>query len=189
MDPLAQLNDIHLPENIHSYPIAPGWWLLAALILTLTIYGAIKLRQYIAKRKCQKNALKQLSTNADVGTIVTLLKWAALQYFPRQTVANLTGEHFKSFLTSTLPAKYQADFSKLSADYFTSAYQHQSSSKASAEFHQAAKLWLNHALPPQKNVLSTLTPMPEQADLTSKNDTTSSASSSPQLTERNGVKS
>lgn len=189
MDPLAQLNDIHLPENIHSYPIAPGWWLLVALILALIIYGSVKLRQYITKRKNQKSALKQLSPNADVGTVVTLLKWAALQYFPRQTVANLTGEHFKSFLTSTLPAKYQADFSKLSADYFTSAYQHQAGSKASAEFHQAAKLWLNHALPPQKNVLSTLTPMPEQADLTSKNNTISSASSSPQLTERNGVKS
>lgn len=190
MDPLAQLHDIHLPETINSYPIAPGWWLLLALILTLIIYAAVKLRQFSNKRKNQKCALKQLSPDADVGTVVALLKWAALQYFPRQTVANLTGEHFKGFLTTTLATKYQAQFTELSADYFTCAYQHETSSKVSAEFYQAAKLWLSHALPPEKDVINLLTATPEEGNFTasaSKNIITETDSS--KITERNGVTS
>ncbi|MFT6919940.1 MAG: hypothetical protein ACJA2G_002583, partial [Cognaticolwellia sp.] len=42
MDPLAQLSDIHLPANVHGYLIAPGWWLLAVIILALIIYGLLK---------------------------------------------------------------------------------------------------------------------------------------------------
>ena len=30
-DPLAQLRDIHLPEPILWWPLAPGWWVLIVL--------------------------------------------------------------------------------------------------------------------------------------------------------------
>jgi hypothetical protein len=35
---LEQLRDIHLPQAVHWWPPAPGWWIVAALILTLTIW-------------------------------------------------------------------------------------------------------------------------------------------------------
>jgi len=35
---LEQLRDIHLPEAVHWWPPAPGWWIVAALLLTLTIW-------------------------------------------------------------------------------------------------------------------------------------------------------
>ncbi|MFQ3287968.1 MAG: hypothetical protein ACI93V_000178, partial [Alteromonadaceae bacterium] len=28
LDQTVQLHDIHLPEQVSNYPIAPGWWLL-----------------------------------------------------------------------------------------------------------------------------------------------------------------
>ena len=35
---LEQLRDIHLPQTVHWWPPAPGWWIAAALILALTIW-------------------------------------------------------------------------------------------------------------------------------------------------------
>jgi len=152
MDPLAQLKDIHLPSNVHNYPIAPGWWLLALIVLALIIYGVIKLRQYRAKRKAQKTALKQLAHAADISTMVSVLKWAALQYFPRQQVAPLTGGAFKNFLIATLPTKQQAQFTQLSGENFSSVYQSNAASQSDAEFTAAAQLWLRHALPPTQEL-------------------------------------
>lgn len=157
MDPLAQLSDIHLPENVHNYPIAPGWWLLAIIVMALVVYGIIKLRQYFKARKVQKQALKQLLAATEMSTIVTILKWAALQYFPRQQVAYLTGNNFKTFLIATLPIKYQESFSALSGEHFNTIYQSDAGEPIADEFCAAAKLWLSQALPPHK-ALSSLTP-------------------------------
>ena len=150
MDPLAQLSDIHLPDNVHNYPIAPGWWLLAVIVLAILVYGIIKLRQYFKARKVQKQALKQLSTASEISTIVALLKWAALQYFPRTHVAHLTGNKFKDFLMTSLPAKQQENFSTLSGEHFNSTYQSNVDEHSVDDFSAAAKLWLSHALPPKK---------------------------------------
>lgn len=35
---LEQLRDIHLPQAVHWWPPAPGWWLVAAMVLALTIW-------------------------------------------------------------------------------------------------------------------------------------------------------
>ena len=35
---LEQLRDIHLPQAVHWWPPAPGWWVVAALSLALTIW-------------------------------------------------------------------------------------------------------------------------------------------------------
>ena len=152
MDPLAQLSDIHLPNNVHNYPIAPGWWLLAVIVLAILVYGIIKLRQYFKARKVQKQALKQLSAASETSVIVALLKWAALQYFPRAHVAHLTGDKFKGFLIESLPAKHQESFSTLSGDHFNSTYQSNANEHNVDDFSAAAKLWLNQALPPKKTL-------------------------------------
>ena len=157
MDPLASLNDIHLPTHVHSYPIAPGWWLLAVVILALIIYSAKKTRRYYVKRKAQKTALKKLATETDLGSIVTLLKWAALQYFPRERVAHLTGDAFKTFLMATLPLKHQQKFIELSGDNFTAVYQSDAQSQTSENFASAARLWLSFALPPQIELSAAVT--------------------------------
>ena len=75
MDPLAQLKDIHLPGDVHNYPIAPGWWFVALAVLALLIFSTIKLRQFIVKRRVKKQALKQLTKTQDAVAIVNILKW------------------------------------------------------------------------------------------------------------------
>jgi ABC-type transport system involved in Fe-S cluster assembly fused permease/ATPase subunit len=192
MDPLAQLSDIHLPANVHGYPIAPGWWLLAVIVLALVIYGLLKLRRVMIKRQAKKMALKQLSTATDISAMVALLKWAALQYFPRPQVAHLTGHAFKSFLIATLPAKHQQKFTELSAEHFVSVYQsttaNTTASKVSAEFSSAAKLWLSHALPPKKD-LARLAPAIIKNVNTSLHNSPAADNSANVVIENNGAKS
>lgn len=169
MDPLAQLSDIHLPANVHSYPIAPGWWFLAFIVFALIVYSVIKLRQYFITHKAQKMALNKLSAATEVSAIVTLLKWAALQYFPRQQVALLSGNDFKAFLIATLPTKQQEKFAELSGEYFTSVYQSTAANEMSSDFSAAAKLWLSQALPPQKDLTTLTSSITKSADISAHN--------------------
>jgi ABC-type transport system involved in Fe-S cluster assembly fused permease/ATPase subunit len=188
MDPLAQLSDIHLPANVHGYLIAPGWWLLAIIVLALIIYGLLKLRQAMIKRQAQKMALKQLSTATDISAMVALLKWSALQYFPRSQVAHLTGDAFKSFLIATLPPKHQQKFTELSAEHFISVYQSVAASKTSAEFSSATKLWLSHALPPKKD-LARLAPAITKNSNTALHNSPAANKSAKVVIENDGAKS
>lgn len=56
-DPLAQLQDIHLPAEIGLWPPAWGWWLLLVISIT-TISAAI----FFIKRKKSRNAYRALAT-------------------------------------------------------------------------------------------------------------------------------
>lgn len=168
MDPLAQLQDIQLPEKIHSYPIAIGWWLLAIICISLILFIAIKIINNKKLRRSQQQALFQLaSNNTTTEHCVASLKWAALQYFPRESVANLYGESFYQFLMSTLSNEHQERFKTLSSDTLQKLYQKpvnlsinsgissdtgpNISSSNSDDFHQASLFWLKHALPPKSN--------------------------------------
>jgi hypothetical protein len=149
MDPLAQLKDIHLPGDVHNYPIAPGWWFVALAVLALLIFSTIKLRQFIVKRRVKKQALKQLTKTQDAVAIVNILKWALLAYFPRSQVAHLSGGNLKMFLTKNMPIKHQENFQQLCAEHFNNVYQDQKDNDVTT-FLAAAKLWLDQALPPKQ---------------------------------------
>jgi hypothetical protein len=155
LDPLAQLKDIHLPQQIHNYPLSIGWWLLALISLMLFVWTIVKIRRYQSQRKDQKTAIKQLKsmplTNSQ---IISLLKWSCLQYFPRASSARLYGDDFRTLLIDALPTKKQAEFGLLSKDIFTNVYQSASDDSSNEQLNQAAIHWLKHALPP-KNIDTT----------------------------------
>lgn len=153
MDPLAQLKDIHLPANIHNYPIAPGWWLLAALTLILIIFIILKLRKHQLKNRAKKHALKQAEQAQNAESLVSILKWSSLQYFPREQVAHLTGEHFKRFLTNALPEKQRTIFSEKVSESLSHVYHPKTKENVNEDifinFKDATTLWLQNALPPK----------------------------------------
>ncbi len=45
MEPLAQLKDIHLPEQVNNYPLSLGWWLLAIVIVTAIIFIILRIKR------------------------------------------------------------------------------------------------------------------------------------------------
>ena len=67
---LEQLRDIHLPQAVHWWPPAPGWWLVAALVLALTVWLSRYLqaryrRQYF--RGESQDLLKEIWQNYQQG--------------------------------------------------------------------------------------------------------------------------
>lgn len=108
-DPLSQLKDIHLPPAISAWPPAPGWWLLAALVLAAAAFaGRLFLRRWRYRRAARQAAaeLRALAARyraegdamALARALSPLLRQAALAYFPRTEVAGLTGENWLAFL-------------------------------------------------------------------------------------------
>jgi hypothetical protein len=145
---LAQLKDIHLPEQVHNYPVAYGWWILLACLLIAFIFMVVKWQKRRKLCHAQKLALTELKNTRNNDEIVTLLKWAAFQYFSRNEVASLHGEQLKSFLANKLPAKQQEKFQILSDQQFNNKY-HPVEDTSNDTLQQAAHLWLSQALPPR----------------------------------------
>jgi hypothetical protein len=59
-DPLAQLRDIHLPAAIGQWPPAPGWWILAGLLLLMMGYGLFRFLRYQQHNNYRRLALLEL---------------------------------------------------------------------------------------------------------------------------------
>lgn len=110
-DPLSQLRDIHLPEPGGFWPPAPGWWLLALLILLLVLAVG-----YWAVRKARRNrwlkvALAEVDALALEGSRDTrwfcrlneLLKRSARVRYPERAPDALSGEAWVGFLLETSP--------------------------------------------------------------------------------------
>lgn len=111
-DPLTQLKDIHLPEAISWWPLAPGWYVLIALGLCLITIITYQLFKKYAHALAKKQALKLLAHyqkqyqqehNVPLSSakVTELLRRVALVYFPREQVASLQGEAWLQFLNQT----------------------------------------------------------------------------------------
>ncbi|WP_232048535.1 DUF4381 domain-containing protein [Legionella adelaidensis] len=109
---LAQLKDIHLPERIHWWPLAPGWYVLAAILVIALIFISLLIYTQHKKGRPKREALGLLNKYEDeflkdndsqraCARISELLKRVALAYFPREQVASLKGEDWLIFLTKT----------------------------------------------------------------------------------------
>jgi hypothetical protein len=110
------LRDIHLPELLGIWPLAPGWWLLIAtltLFLALRIHTAFRRWRHNAPRRRALRELTRIRLEYDRGVdLVTLgkalselLRRAMLAYAPRQDVAGLTGKRWLEWLDGGLDAK------------------------------------------------------------------------------------
>ena len=114
MDPeQIPLRDLHLPETISWWPLAPGWWILLGLVL---IAVGFFLQRYLERRAqgaARRHALRQLddllteyeaqrNVVSFAAEVSALLRRAMLAYAPRQNVAGLTGEEWLAWLDQDL---------------------------------------------------------------------------------------
>ncbi len=112
MDPLSQLKDIHLPEPVSIWPPAPGWWLLAAAALIITLFSVIRITSWYRKNAYRRLAEVQLdaldkSYKQHEDCIIyacdinRLLKQVAVTYYDRECVSRLSGKQWLEFLDRT----------------------------------------------------------------------------------------
>ncbi len=108
-DPLAQLRDIHLPEPGGFWPPAPGWWIVAALILVLVgalVFWLWRRHQRNRWLRAARAELDQLGARAEASPtwfteLNALLKRCARQRYPEQRPHALSGAQWRDFLTHT----------------------------------------------------------------------------------------
>lgn len=112
-DLLSQLRDIHAAAPVSWWPPAPGWWLLAVLVLILlTWLGRRLLAGYRIhqRRKQMLGWVDHLNATTDpqrypqayLSTLNRIFKLVALRAFPGQHCAALAGEDWADFLAGNM---------------------------------------------------------------------------------------
>ena len=110
MDPTSiPIRDLHLPDPVGWWPLAPGWWILIALALLLALWlglRALKRIRHAASRRYALRALKKLEADWESGgslvafgvAVSELVRRTMLAYAPRKDVAGLTGDAWLAWL-------------------------------------------------------------------------------------------
>jgi len=105
------LRDIHLPEPISWWPLAPGWWLLlvSALLILCALYLVIKIyrsrqlkRDITTELERIKQQFQQTQNKSQLAkSLSILLRRASISYYPKTNIAGLTGKHWLAYLDKT----------------------------------------------------------------------------------------
>lgn len=108
---MLQLRDIHLPAAAAFWPPAPGWWLLALVLLAaLAWIGVLAWRRYRVVRQSRRvlgalavleKRLARERTPETLAGLSILLRRLALTRFPRERVATLSGHAWLDFLDAS----------------------------------------------------------------------------------------
>ena len=111
-NPLVNLKDIHLPPPVSFWPPAPGWWILAVLLITSLYFGGVWFFRRYKKRKPKTEALRILKDLqilhqnsqdevASLRNLSNLLRRTALTFYDTDAVASLQGSSWLEFLDKT----------------------------------------------------------------------------------------
>ena len=112
MNPTApaalQLRDIHMPGAAPFWPPAPGWWIVAALLVALLAWGLVVPWQRERLHRTRRGLIDALAklqadfarerSSEHLSRIALLMRRLALSKFPRERVAALTGRAWLRFL-------------------------------------------------------------------------------------------
>jgi len=107
------LRDLHLPEAVGWWPLAPGWWVVIALVAIGLVYLVRRYLQKRARGAARRHALLQLANLtaefeqhrdaiAFSSGLSELLRRTMLAYAPRHEVAGLTGDAWLAWLDKDL---------------------------------------------------------------------------------------
>ncbi len=104
---LSQLKNIHQPNGVSLFPIAPGWYILAVLIIAITAgllwwilvrhkYKRQKLQIYTLLTDIQNNNSAEMLSEVSI-----LIKRVAIIKFPTEPVHTMFGDSWLQFLDRT----------------------------------------------------------------------------------------
>jgi uncharacterized protein DUF4381 len=104
------LRDIHLPDSVSWWPLAPGWWVLLLLIIIIIVFVIflVRYRQNyrasavrLAKLELERIE-KEFKSNKDKSSLIQelskLVRRVSISLFKRSESASLTGQDWLLFL-------------------------------------------------------------------------------------------
>ena len=121
MDPTEiPIRDLHLPDAIGWWPLAPGWWVVIGLVLLGTFVLFRHWYRHYSSGAARRHALRQLDAYSKdylehgngvaFGTQLSeLVRRTMLAYAPRSEVAGLTGEEWLAWLDHDLDRSHFTD--------------------------------------------------------------------------------
>ena len=132
--PVLNLRDIHLPDPISWWPVAPGWWIILASSLLVIVIIFISRNIYIKRQlnrdiKAELEHIKQQYQQTKnksqlAKSLSILLRRANISYYPKTDIAGLIGSEWLMYLDNTCSSssankRFQSDTGKilLSAPY------------------------------------------------------------------------
>jgi hypothetical protein len=109
--PVLELRDIHAAPLPGLWPPAPGWWVLAILLAVLLGAGLLWLRRLYHARRFRRQVMLELERISNqhkdkniegiVAATGVWLRRVALNRYPPEQVASLTGSSWLDFLDAT----------------------------------------------------------------------------------------
>ncbi len=112
MASLERLNDIALPATVPGWPLAPGWYVLSALLMFACVWLATRAWKHWRANAYRREALRELAGAENEVAIAELLRRTALVCVPRSVVAELSGAQWASWLDArcagSMPAAVHA---------------------------------------------------------------------------------
>jgi hypothetical protein len=119
-DLASQLRDIHTAPALPWWPPAPGWWVLALLLLMVLVWlGRRALARYRVRqrRKQMLGWVDHLNVTIDpsrepqayLSTLNRIFKLVALRAFPEQHCAAMAGQDWADFLAAEMKNLKPAD--------------------------------------------------------------------------------
>lgn len=144
------LRDIHLPDPISWWPIAPGWWLLLACTIILFI-TTILITKKLLKSTLKKQAIKSLDhienefqTHGDatqcIRAISEFLRRVVLSSTPTPKNAGLTGMAWLTLLDEKLDKPEFSQGAGLSL--LSSPYQHEVDHDDATQLIKLCRKWI-----------------------------------------------
>ncbi|MDH3621929.1 MAG: DUF4381 domain-containing protein [Gammaproteobacteria bacterium] len=111
------LRDLHLPDAVGWWPLAPGWW--GVIVITGVILAIVLWRMFLRwqANAPRRHAMRELArceaeylVHRDPVTLgkqlSELLRRGMLAYAPREEVAGLTGSEWLAWLDRGMPLPY-----------------------------------------------------------------------------------
>ena len=107
---LNNLHDIMLPEAVGFFPLAPGWYIVLLLFLTLLLHVALNRYRRYQKDQYRREALGELaelqhSNRENAMALLSLAKRAGISAYGRENIALLDGNKWWDFIENHSQAK------------------------------------------------------------------------------------
>ena len=145
---LGQLHDIIIPPAVSTWPLAPGWYALALLVLAYGIHIGLKRWSAYRKNLYRREALQELSQIASeeesvsqIKALLSLMKRVALKHFGREKVAALSDDAWWSFVEKHSKAQVDAEVREFSQKALYGSDVQVASDEVSA-LAKVAKIWI-----------------------------------------------
>ncbi len=149
--PLDQLADIHLPGNVSWWPLAPGWWILLALLI-IAIACVFLWRRHQRQQYYRVIAQQELAAiyaryqqsqdaAAYLHALSVLLRRTALTAYPQRFNASIKGTGWLNWLDAVCPASNAKFSSAIGESLLNSAYQKNPQVDA-AGLYQLSEQWI-----------------------------------------------